>query len=138
MNLQKLLLLLCLSLLIFAAGCKKDNADPGFSVDVLPDEGDPVVGREIYERGSGGAAACISCHRLEGGDSGAGPGMTGFAARAGGRVEGESAREYALNSIIAPGKYVVDGYSNTMPSNYEENLSKQQIADVIAFLLTLD
>lgn len=138
MKAKNLFLLLCLTLLIFAAGCKKDNATPGFTVADLPTDGDPDAGERLYERGDGSAAACISCHRLEGGDSGAGPSLAGFANRASERVDGEDAREYALNSIIAPGKYIVNGFSNTMPSNYQGDLSKQQIADVIAFLLTLD
>jgi mono/diheme cytochrome c family protein len=132
-------IILMLSLGLMMVGCKKDNDSPEFGVEDIPAEGNTENGQQIFRIGDGGAVACSTCHSLEADDDRAtGPSMAGIARRAGSREEGEDAREYLLNSIIAPGKHIVDGYSNTMPSSYAENLSHEQIADVIAFLLTLD
>jgi hypothetical protein len=54
---------------------------------------------------------------------------------AGERVEGESAREYTFYAIAEPGRYIVEGYGNAMYNRYDENLSPQEIADLIAYLL---
>jgi mono/diheme cytochrome c family protein len=132
-------IILMLSLALIMAGCKKDNDSPEFGIEDIPAEGNAENGRQIFQNGDGGAVACSTCHSLEAGDDRAtGPAMAGIAGRAGSREEGEDAREYMLNSIIAPGKHIVDGYSNTMPSSYAEKLSHEQIADVIAFLMTLE
>ena len=132
-------IILTLSLTLIMVGCKKDNASPEFGVKDIPTEGNAENGQQIFRIGDGSAVACSTCHSLEAGDDRAtGPSMSGIAGRADSREEGEDAREYMLNSIIAPGRYIMDGYSNTMPSSYAENLSREQIADVIAFLLTLD
>lgn len=131
-------LILLLSLCLVAVACKKDNSIPAFSVEDLPTQANVDNGQRLFENGSGGAAACSSCHNLTEGDGATGPSLKGYANRASQRVNNETAQVYTLNSIIAPGKYIVDGYRNTMPSSYGEKLSKQQIADLIAYLLLLN
>lgn len=139
MNKRLLWIALILCCAIILAGCKKDNASPAFELDDIPSDGNADNGQQIFRIGDGGAVACSTCHSIESGeDRSTGPSLGGIASRAGSRVENENAEEYILNSIIAPGKSIVDGYSNTMPSSYAENLSHQQIADVIAFLMTLE
>ena len=46
--------------------------------------------------------------------------------------------EYLYWSILRPGRYVVAGYSNIMYAGYEEGLEAADIADLIAYLLTLE
>lgn len=139
MGSRLLLIVGVLSIVFLMVGCKKDNDSPEFGVDDIPSEGDVDNGQQLFRNGDGGAVACSTCHSLEAGDDRAtGPSMAGIARRAGSREENEDAREYLLNSIIAPGKTIVDGYSNTMPSNFGEELSHQQIADLIAYLITLE
>jgi hypothetical protein len=48
-----------------------------------------------------------------------------------------SAEEYAQTSILQPAAYLVSGFSNTMYNQYGQHLSQQDIADLIAYLLTL-
>jgi hypothetical protein len=67
----------------------------------------------------------------------ASPDLAGFADRAGEQVEGQDAREYAFYSITEPGRYVVEDFGNVMYDQYDEKLTPQQIADLIAYLLTL-
>ena len=49
----------------------------------------------------------------------------------------DSAERYLLESIIQPGAFVVPNYQNIMPNNYGTTLGKQDVADLIAYLLTL-
>ena len=79
---------------------------------------------------------CLSCHPLDSGQA-TGPGVADYGNTAGTRVSGQSPEEYTFNSILRPSKYMVRGYSNVMPSDYDDKLSQQDIADLIAYLLSL-
>lgn len=127
----KRLILLVISVLIVAA-CAPQTLNIAFSD--LP-EGDPERGQLLFER-SIEAPACISCHRTDSVNA-IGPGLGGFSERAGTRVEGLSAAEYAFQSIDRPASYLVPGFSNLMYSAYDANFSAQDVADLIAYLMTL-
>ncbi|MBI5930739.1 MAG: cytochrome c [Chloroflexi bacterium] len=118
--------------------CQDDSKEAAFSVADLPTERDVEVGKGLFERGDGDAPACKTCHTTDGEDGPSAPSLKSIANDAGDRVDGETAEAYLLNSIIAPGQHVVEGYRNTMFSKYDDKLSKQQIADLIAYLLTLN
>jgi len=46
--------------------------------------------------------------------------------------------QYLHESIVNPNAYVVDGFpANVMPQTYGDNLTSQNVADLIAYLLTL-
>ena len=49
----------------------------------------------------------------------------------------QSPEEYLLESVIQPGAHLVTGFQNVMPANFNELLSPQELADVIAYLATL-
>ena len=83
-------------------------------------------------------ANCATCHSLEPNVVIVGPSLAGIATRAGTRIAGESAEAYIRNSLINPGDYVVDGFSNVMAQNLGDALSSDQINDIIAFLMTLE
>ncbi len=117
-------------LVLVLAAC---NNDDGLKFEDLP-AGDATRGEQIFSQHIEGASACNTCHIV--GESSAAPDLTGYGARAGSRVDGESAEQYTLNSIITPAKHIVDGYSNLMPRNYEKALSEQQLADLIAYVLS--
>jgi len=125
-------------ILLGLTACQDDSKEASFTTADLPAERDAAAGQELFENGDGDAPACKACHSVDGDDGATGPSLRGFANEAGERVDNETAEEYALNSIIAPGKYVVDGYRNNMFSQYDDKLAKQQIADLIAYLLTLN
>lgn len=84
-------------------------------------------------------AGCTACHTVSGISSGnIGPVLDGLASRAGDRVSGLTAEEYIRQSIEDPSAYVVEGFADgVMPQNFAEVLSEEQIADLVAFLLTL-
>ncbi len=100
---------------------------------------DPARGRKLYfETSLGTNAGCRICHSLEPGVKLVGPSFYGIAERAGRRVPGMSAEEYLRQSILEPDAYVPEGYpSGQMLPNLGEILSKEQIDDLVAFLMSL-
>jgi cytochrome c oxidase subunit 2 len=98
--------------------------------------GDAAHGAQLFAESVDGAPTCSSCHTTDGTPL-VGPSFQGFAERAPTRVEGMSAEEYAQTSIMQPTAYLVSGFSNTMYNQYGQHLSQQDIADLIAYLLTL-
>ena len=80
--------------------------------------------------------ACSACHVA--GEGRVAPLFAGIAGRAAGRRTGLSASEYLRESIVSPGAHLVEGYANAMPGNFGERLSGAEVADIVAYLLTLD
>lgn len=129
---RTLMYALTVSLLLLLVACSKDP--PKTAVDDLP-PGDVDNGAVLFNQQIAGNQSCVSCHALNAA-RGAGPGMEGYAERAATEVDGESAEVYSYWSILRPSRHLVRGYSNVMPSNYEDTLDDQQVADLIAFMLT--
>lgn len=121
------------SVALFLAACAPE--DPPYQLDDLL-AGDAQRGATLFEQSVGGAPACISCHTLDGGAS-AGPSLDGYGTVAATRVKGQSAAAYTFYSILRPAKHIVRGYSNVMPADYAGKLSAQDVADLIAYLLSL-
>lgn len=133
---------LCLLTLLAAACAPAPPANNGPQPDndatlvaALP-QGDPERGAALFGQQISGAQACTTCHSLDG-SAGIGPTVQGYGAVAATRVGGESAEEYTYHAIVQPIRYIVPGYPNVMYALYDAVLSEQQIADLIAYLLTL-
>lgn len=123
-----------LLLALFASiACQPE--DLGFGLDDLP-PGDAARGAQIYTESINGAPACSACHAIDEGAK-SGPSLGGYGAAAADRVSGQDAATYTFYSIVRPAKHVVRGYSNVMVSDYAEKLSRQDIADLIAYLVNL-
>lgn len=98
-----------------------------------------------------GAAACATCHSTESGVTLVGPSLAGIEGRAGERVhdpaykgEAKDAAAYLHESIVKPGAFLVPGpnYSSgpatsLMPDTYAKSLTSDQVADLVAYLETL-
>lgn len=121
-------------LLIISTACTPKTQ--ALAPDGLPARGDAAQGEALFAQLIDEAPSCISCHALDS-TRGRGPGLAGYGAAAGMRVDGEDARTYTFYSIIDPGRHLVSGYSNVMYREYAVRLSPQQLADLIAFVLTL-
>ncbi len=89
---------------------------------------------------------CAACHTLADAsllddpsllDHLQGPALFGIADRAGTTREGYSAEEYLRESIVLPCEFLADeAVVCQMPRNYGERLDAQDVADLIAFLMT--
>ena len=111
-------------------------------------QGDPARGEALYEQsniGPNNAPGCITCHSLEPGEVIVGPSHAGLATRAGETVrdpgytgEAETAEGYLRESIVSPNAYVEEGFApNVMYQKFSEDLTDREIADLVAFMMTL-
>ena len=123
-----------LSLLVILAACSS-NGEPTISLTTLP-PGDATHGAVLFSQSVNGAPPCTTCHTTDESVL-VGPGLKGFGARAGTGVSGESAQQYTLESITQPASYLVPGFSNVMYNQYATALTPQDIADLVAYLLSL-
>ncbi|MCY3979050.1 MAG: c-type cytochrome [Chloroflexi bacterium] len=97
--------------------------------------GSEVSGADLYDAEFG----CTDCHR--GGASA--PDTIGALSRIQNErltapgFEGYTVEQYIVESITRPGDYVVEGYSSgLMPVNFGLRMTDQQLADIVAFLMT--
>lgn len=132
---RRIILALLISLVLLAA-CQSKPAQIAFA-DLPLDQADAGSGEKLFQQTHGTAPACNLCHTTEG-NSTVGPALAGIARIAANRVNGQSAEEYLYWSIIQPSKYIVAGYSNLMYADYEKHLNAADIADIIAYLMTLE
>jgi mono/diheme cytochrome c family protein len=142
-----LTLLTFLLLWLAACGGSNDNGAAEEEVSEATTIGDPARGEELYHQNpiaGTGATGCATCHSTEPTDdplvpSPVGPSHYGVANRAGDYVEGMPAAEYLRESIVDPDAHIAPGFvAGVMYPNYAEDLSEQQINDLVAYLLTLD
>lgn len=135
---RKVLRPLMLALLgaLLLAACSVEM--PRISFDSLDfDLADAGSGEKLYNQSNNEAPACAACHSISGASSSIGNSLAGVADLAADRVAGQSAEEYLYWSILRPGQHLVAGYSNLMYADYEDSLEAADLADLIAYLLTL-
>lgn len=83
---------------------------------------------------------CSACHTLDtSAPKGRCPDLTDIGLNAASRVPGMGAKEYLIESLYDPGKYLVPGYGKIMPEVWKNPiaLTKIEIEAVIAFLQSL-
>jgi mono/diheme cytochrome c family protein len=93
--------------------------------------GNAAAGKAVFA-----ANACASCHTFTpaGAKGKVGPDLDHLAADAQKANRG-SLQQYTTESIVDPNAYVVHGFAaNVMPKTFGKTLSKQQLADLVAFL----
>jgi len=127
-----LVLVVAASFLLAACGKKQDG----------PVVGDAERGKKLYNSATLGpksAEGCVTCHNYDEseGESDKAPFTAGTGTRAETRVPGLSAEEYIIESIMTPNAYVVEDYKEgDMYQEWGKDLSKQQLADLVAYLLS--
>jgi mono/diheme cytochrome c family protein len=140
MLLKILSVVLTLSLGFALLGCSASSATPTAEPPLEP--GDPGRGESLFAQpviGVNNGVGCITCHSLQEDVVLVGPSIIGIGSRAGDIVPGQSAEEYLRLSIVAPNDYLVPGYSaGSMYQTYQNELSAQEIEDLIAYMLTLE
>ncbi|MDE2750349.1 MAG: c-type cytochrome [Chloroflexota bacterium] len=97
--------------------------------------GSAVSGESLYDKEFG----CTDCHR----DGASAPDTIGTFTRVTSerltlpQFAGYSFEQYVIESVVRPGDYVVDSYSSgLMPANFGARMTDQQLADIVAFLMT--
>jgi cytochrome c2 len=121
----------------------------GTDVAVPLPVGDSTRGAALFAQrvrpDSGSALPCQGCHALQPYAIIVGPSLAGLATRAAAREPGKSAAEYIRESIQRPNAFIVPDspyFSNNgqsiMPTHLGSLMSAQNLADLIAYLLTLN
>jgi cytochrome c2 len=110
--------------------------------------GDPAQGEKLFRRTLLGARpepGCITCHSLALATVLLGPSLADIATRSATTIQqadyqgqAESVEQYLQESISAPNVYLAPGFApDVMRPTFAAELSPQEIADLVAFLLTL-
>ena len=102
------------------------NGNPTPTLSVLEQQGQAVF-----------MLRCAQCHATVPNTVVIGPPLAGIAARAESRVPELDAAEYIENSILFPKDYLVEGFTDTMPTNFGRELTSEELESVVAYLLTL-
>lgn len=101
--------------------------------------GDAAKGKELFRQTTiGSRAGCVTCHSLEPDTVLVGPSLAGIGDRAASRVSGKSAADYLRESLLDPGAHTVEGYAaGLMPAALADEMTDQQVEDLVTYLLTL-
>ncbi|HEY80145.1 MAG TPA: cytochrome c [Caldilineae bacterium] len=122
-----LVLLLTLSLvLLLVAACGGGGKEaPGGDMDP-----NAAAGKALFEQTTlEGNPGCVTCHSIEPGKTVVGPSMAGIASK------GE---DFIRESIVNPDADITEGFpAGTMPQDYGQKLSEEQINQLVAYLMTL-
>ncbi|HLF03258.1 MAG TPA: c-type cytochrome [Anaerolineales bacterium] len=112
----------------------------GTDLTVELPEGDAANGELLFNgKGPGNQYPCSACHSLQEGVKVIGPSLFGIATTAATRKEGYDAAKYLHESIVLPGDFIVEGFTSpsAMPATFADQMTKQDLADVLAYLLAL-
>jgi mono/diheme cytochrome c family protein len=109
--------------------------------------GDAARGKKLWDKeenlASGKPAPCSACHAIVPGQTIVGPSLAGLGTRGASTVPGQDAATYIRYAIQAPSDFIVTGGNfaagdqSLMPANLGNDMSPQDLADLIAYLLTL-
>ena len=128
-----LMVLVVVASVLLAACAKKPEG---------PVVGDAAQGKKLYESSTLGpksAEGCVTCHNYNeaAGANDKAPYTAGTGTRAETRVPGLTAEEYIRESIMTPNAYVVENYKEgDMYQEWGKDLSEQQLADLVAYILS--
>ena len=126
-----LLFVLLLALTVVLAAC---GGGGGETSDSAAKAGEELFAQSVI----GSQAGCATCHSLDEGVVVVGPSMAGIGSRAGSTVAGQSAEDYLKESILDPDAYLVEGFpAGTMPQVWQDELTSEQVDQLVAYMLTL-
>ncbi|HRE27983.1 MAG TPA: cytochrome c [Anaerolineales bacterium] len=108
--------------------------------------GDAARGEALFKQstiGTASAPGCSTCHSLDGSTL-VGPTQTGVVGRAEAAISSadykgiaKTVEEYLKESIVTPDAFVEQGFTaGVMYQNFGKELSDQEVADLVAFLMT--
>ena len=108
------------------AACSAEKPTPAPTLTPLEQ-----IGQSVY------TLRCAQCHVLVPDTVVIGPSLAGVATRAETRIEGLDAQAYIEESILSPKSYIVEGFPDTMPTNFGKELTSEEFKGIVAFLMTL-
>lgn len=123
------------------AGCAV-AAQPGSGAVGNPNNGQRIYNGDVPVRGArGDIMPCARCHPVREGEKPnfpVGINLYGLADRAGVMVPGKDAQAYLRESILDPDAYLAGNFQDGLMSReYPTALTRQQVDDLVAYLLTL-
>jgi cytochrome c551/c552 len=135
-SLLMIVILVVVSLLAACGGGEKSEAGSSQA-----GEGDPQRGKALYDQtviGVSSAPGCAACHSRDPGKVLVGPSHADVGARAAAAAPGKSAEEYLREAIVSPDAHVAEGFPpGIMYKNYSQDLTEQEINDLVSYMLTL-
>ena len=110
--------------------------------------GNPARGADLFAQkaktASGSALPCKSCHSLQPNTVIVGPSLSNIGTAGATMEPGKTAEQYIRESIQSPSAFIVPGNpafvnngKSVMPAGLGNTMSAQDLADLIAYLLTL-
>ncbi len=122
-------------------GCTASSGSSGGATT-----GDAARGEALFKQstiGTASAPGCSTCHSLDGSTL-VGPSQAGVVARAEAALQSadykgsaKTVAEYLKESIVTPDAFVEQGFTpGVMYQTFGKELSDQEIADLVAFLMT--
>ena len=126
--------LLGVALFLFS-GESLGTSEPG-RIDTLTFDSEAAARGEILAEGN----ACLQCHTIDGTTGTSGPTWKGLVGSSRPLESGEFVTAddaYFFNSIVDPNSQVVKGYTPIMPTFYADQLSAQEINDLVEYIKSL-
>lgn len=113
-----------------------DSVNPAFLDAITPADmgaasGDPANGAALFA-----SLGCSGCHAVDSDTVIVGPSLMGIAEEAAEDAPDMSAAEFLHQSLVDPNAYVAEGFNPIMPAY--DTLSESDLADLVAYLLTLE
>lgn len=132
-------------LLLALAACGGGEEEPTATIEApAQTAGDPENGQQVYLN-QGGCGACHAIEGIEGANGQVGPDHTNVATKAENLAEEiglSGPREYLRQSIVEPNAHISEDCPtgpcsdpSAMPTNFEAQLTEEQINDLVAFLM---
>ncbi|MDX1435985.1 MAG: c-type cytochrome [Anaerolineales bacterium] len=115
----------------------EELAIAGGSIEVLATPTPVEITPESRGQALYAQLGCGACHTITGISAGAlAPNLTQIGTVAETRIDGYTAEDYITESILDPNAYVVEGFQpDLMPQTFGEQLSDEELSDLVAFLL---
>ncbi len=110
---------------LLLAACSTSSVQPAPTLDAVQQQGQSVFNLR-----------CAQCHATVPDTVVIGPSMYGIATRAATRMEGYDSEAYIEHSILFPKDYIVDGFTDTMPTNFGKELTSDELNAIISYLMT--
>jgi mono/diheme cytochrome c family protein len=111
---------------LFMAACSTSAAQPAPTLT-----SQQQMGQSVFN------LRCAQCHATVPETVVIGPSLYGIATRAATRIEGYDAEAYIERSVLVPDSYIVEGFPNTMPTNFGKELTSEELTAVVSYLMTL-